>query len=190
MNISEKKKEQRIQLNREIRMLTEEQIYSQSRLASKKVTATLEFKNANTILVYNAMRYECDPKYIISEAKKAGKRVVFPRCNPDWSLSLLIPNDDDSFVMSRYGILEPDEKRSAAVEQREIDLIIVPGLGFDRQCNRIGRGAGYYDRLLNDCMAYKIGFAFDCQIIDSVHTQDHDIKMDCVISASEQIVNN
>ena len=74
------------------------------------------------------------------------------------------------------------------VDESEIDLIIVPGVAFDRQLNRMGRGKGYYDRLLSTLQAPKIGICFDFQLQDTVPTESFDKKMDMIITEKE-IVN-
>ncbi|MBR2476274.1 MAG: 5-formyltetrahydrofolate cyclo-ligase, partial [Bacteroidaceae bacterium] len=71
------------------------------------------------------------------------------------------------------------------VEIGLIDLIIVPGVAFDRNLNRLGRGKGYYDRLLTNSNAYFIGIGYDMQVVDSITTEPHDIKMNCIITERE-----
>ena len=71
--------------------------------------------------------------------------------------------------------------------RHDLDLIIVPGLGFDSECRRLGRGAGYYDRLLSESRAYKVGFCFDEQLLDEVCTEEHDVRMDCVVTERQAI---
>lgn len=79
-----------------------------------------------------------------------------------------------------FGILEPtsDEK----IEIGEIELVIVPGVAFDAGCNRMGRGKGYYDRLLSESVAVKIGVAFSFQIVDKVPVDPHDVPLDMVVT--------
>lgn len=86
------------------------------------------------------------------------------------------------------GILEPIDD-SIVVKKEDIDLIIVPGTVFDREFNRIGYGGGYYDRYLED-IAYKnnkVVLAYDFQIIDKIESEEHDIKMDLIITDKEVI---
>ena len=79
-----------------------------------------------------------------------------------------------------YGISEPTGDIFTEINQ--IDLIIVPGVAFDVQLNRLGRGKAYYDKLLKESNAYKIGICFDFQLMESVPVDEHDIKMDLLIS--------
>ena len=79
-----------------------------------------------------------------------------------------------------YGIAEPDRERSGRIMIDQIDLIIVPGLAFGRDLYRLGRGGGYYDRLLNGAGAFKLGLALKEQITERVPREAWDAKMDAV----------
>lgn len=79
-----------------------------------------------------------------------------------------------------YGITEPDRERSERITIDRIELIIVPGLAFDRELYRLGRGGGYYDRLLNGAAAFKLGLALKEQITERVPRENWDAKMDAV----------
>ena len=96
-------------------------------------------------------------------------------------LRLLPYNGTDSLKPGIFGIMEPIEQETT-VDESEIDLIIVPGVAFDRQLNRMGRGKGYYDRLLSTLQAPKIGICFDFQLQDTVPTESFDKKMDMIIT--------
>jgi len=79
-----------------------------------------------------------------------------------------------------FGIKEPQELFTDDV--KTIDLILVPGVAFDKQNNRLGRGKAYYDKLLKKTRAYKIGICFDFQLLETIPTDEFDIKMDTIIS--------
>ena len=85
-----------------------------------------------------------------------------------------------------FGILEPDATIDPVPDSR-IDLIIVPGIAFDRSFNRLGRGKGYYDRLLSTLTVPKIGICFDFQLFDSIPAEPFDKKMDMIITEKEVI---
>jgi len=85
----------------------------------------------------------------------------------------------DRMTAGAFGILEPTGRQLDNVSQ--ISLIIVPGVAFDRQNNRMGRGRGFYDRLLANSTAFKIGTAYSCQIFNQIPTKDTDIPMDLVV---------
>ncbi|HQG08910.1 MAG TPA: 5-formyltetrahydrofolate cyclo-ligase, partial [Dysgonamonadaceae bacterium] len=74
------------------------------------------------------------------------------------------------------------------VDFDSIDLIIVPGVAFDRKLNRLGRGKGYYDRLLSQLKSPKIGICFDFQLLESIPVEDWDIKMDMIVAQNEIVI--
>lgn len=84
-----------------------------------------------------------------------------------------------------FGILEPSSSQLASPS--EIDLIIVPGLAFDYKCNRLGRGKGYYDRLLKETAAVKVGVGFDFQLFAEVPVESYDVALDMIVTESECI---
>ena len=86
-------------------------------------------------------------------------------------------------ISEQFGIGEPIGNDFDDLSK--IEVIIVPGVAFDKKRNRMGRGRGYYDKLLSTNNAYKIGVGFDFQIFDSIPTENFDIPMDCVISEKE-----
>ena len=87
----------------------------------------------------------------------------------------------------QFGILEPTGEIFSDYEK--IDLMIIPGVAFDRERKRIGRGRGFYDRLLAVNQNKKMGICFSCQLVESVPTEDFDVKMDFVVTPNEIIGN-
>ena len=81
----------------------------------------------------------------------------------------------------RFGVREPRGGRPA-VDVKQLDLILVPGLGFDRRGGRLGRGRGYYDRLLSCSVAKRIGVAFTEQCVPEAPVEPHDMRMNCIVS--------
>ena len=133
------------------------------------------------ILAYKPMDHEGDPGRAVMQAMEAGKRVAYPLCGPAYSLRLLLPLEPEAFIRGRYGLWEPIPARCREVQPDEIQLIIVPGMAFDRQCRRLGKGGGYYDRLLAASGAFCAGFALDTQLVAHVPTGEQDIPMDAVV---------
>ena len=99
-------------------------------------------------------------------------------------LQLLLYAGKESLKTGVFGILEPSED-CEAVPESEIDLIIVPGVAFDRQHNRLGRGKGFYDRLLSTLDVPKIGICYDFQLKDQIPAEPFDRKMDLIITEKE-----
>lgn len=176
------KKEQRAFIKQVLRSRESDYLSKQSELACYRFIALPEFSDANTILAYMAMPRECDPSLIVKKARELGIAVAFPLCMEENRLKICVPYDETAFITGAYGITEPDINRSAILSPNDLDVIVVPGLGFDRQCRRLGRGAGYYDRLLSESRAYKVGLCFDEQVFDEIATEEHDVRLDCVVT--------
>jgi 5-formyltetrahydrofolate cyclo-ligase len=134
------------------------------------------YKKARVIAVYNSLKDEVDTSYLINESMN-NKLVLLPKIINNKMLFIVI-NKDTLYEKSNIGVMEP----IGDIYNGIIDLIIVPGLSFDSNLNRLGFGMGYYDKYLSNNNIYKIGLCFDEQIIDLVPTNDLDIKMDMVIT--------
>ncbi|MBI3990687.1 MAG: 5-formyltetrahydrofolate cyclo-ligase [Candidatus Omnitrophica bacterium] len=152
-----------------------------------KLFSLSEFKRAKMVMFYISKDGEVDTKPMILEALNKGKRVAVP-------VSVLSENNlcpaeikdyDKELSEGSYGILEPKPEFMRPVELEEIDLLIVPGVAFDRKANRLGRGKGYYDRFLTRLPAGipRIGLAFDFQIIEDIPVFQNDQPVSRVLSA-------
>lgn len=144
------------------------------------------FKKAGTVMFYAATPSEVDTRPLIEECIKMGKRAALPVT--DVARKKLIPVSIDSMeslAKSPMGILEPAREEEKILLSSSLDLIVVPGIAFDKSGNRLGRGAGYYDRFLAGipASALKVGLAFDFQVIDDVPVVPGlDTRLDFVIS--------
>lgn len=152
----------------------------------KKLQKTQEYRLSQNIMVYMDFKNEVNTKEFIKSMFAEGKNVIIPYT--DMENVVVIPiqiRDMDDLVLSKYGYLEPSKdmlKNPYNIE--DIDLIIVPGVVFDKKRNRIGFGKGYYDKLLinrrKDVKA--IALAYEFQILDTIPSEKHDIKMDKIIT--------
>lgn len=181
--IFEKKAALRAQMREVLKAMSVENRREQSASACLSLAQSFALKNAETVLLYNALPFECDPSALAQFLREEKKRLVYPVCAEENTLLLYAPRGEEAFVTGSYGILEPAPANSYAVPLEEIDFIVVPGLAFDRRGGRLGRGAGYYDRLLRNSRAYKAGFAFFEQLVLRVPREPFDIKMDCVATS-------
>jgi len=158
----------------------------------KRLFGTEYFKHSETIFFYASFGSEVDTMRCISHALRLGKRIVLPVVDTVHKRLRLYEIEDISELTPNYmGIPEPVATRARGVKLNEIDLGIIPGIGFDLSGNRLGYGAGYYDRLL----AYKIknppsqrghiptlALAFEEQIVERIPSESHDIKVDIIIT--------
>lgn len=173
--------------------LPESEVSCKSAVICDKIVNSPIFSRAGTVFCYMDFRNEVRTGGIIRECLRAGKKVGLPMVNNGGMERRLLAYDikdpDNDVGKGAYGIMEPCSDKLRPMEESEIDLVIVPGVAFDMQRQRLGYGAGYYDRFLNqlrpDCV--KIGIAFDVQIVDRIPVEEHDIKMDAVITESRII---
>lgn len=154
---------------------------------SDEVLSILEitgaFQDAKTIFIYNSLSDEVQTLNFI-EKWKGEKNFYLPVVVED-DIVFRAYNPSTEFRKSSFNILEPIG--ADFTDYKKIDLIIIPGVAFDRKMNRLGRGKGYYDRFLSKTSATKIGICFDFQLLDTIPAESSDIKMDYIVSENELI---
>lgn len=140
------------------------------------------FANAHRILVYASLPDEISTEVLLS--KWHGKKQLYlPRVKGD-TLEILEYHPGGTHT-GAYQIDEPDGESIA--ETGSLDAIIVPAVAYDRKGNRLGRGKGYYDRLLSTASCPKIGFIYDLQLLEAIPAEDHDIPVDYIITEKQTI---
>jgi len=146
-----------------------------------------EFAAAGFVMCYVDFSSEVRTRQLLRTLLDEGRPLVVPYCSGD-DLGLFRLESFDELVPSRFGIPEPREELRAHADRRaeaaQIDLVVVPGVGFDRRGTRLGFGRGYYDRLLRRLRseALRIGLAFECQVVDQLPALAHDVPMHMVIT--------
>jgi len=149
-----------------------------------------EYQQAETVMFYVDVRSEVRTRSALATALESSRRIVVPYCAGD-ELGLFHLEAMDELEIRTFGILEPRDRLCALPERqvnaRELDLILVPGVAFDRRGGRLGHGRGYYDRLLRDARPDTplVALAFDCQLFPEIPTEEHDVFMDRVITENE-----
>ncbi len=149
---------------------------------SMDITLKLEkhhlYHTARTIFIYNSMPDEVNTHGLIASLHKQGRCLLLPRMKNEEELELVKFKGTRNLRLSdRYNILEPEGEPFTKYEA--IDLAIVPGMAFTLDGERLGRGKGYYDRLLAKMPSvYKLGLCFPFQILDAIPTDENDILMD------------
>jgi 5-formyltetrahydrofolate cyclo-ligase len=140
-------------------------------------------QEARRILIYAAHKDELDTLPLIRQLLKAKKKVYLPRIENDRVFLYRITNLKTDLGLGAYGIREPKKVKARWGNIREIDLAIVPGLGFTRDGVRLGRGGGHFDRLLAKAgHIVKIGVGFREQILKSIPVLRHDVRMNFVVT--------
>ncbi|KYK26555.1 5-formyltetrahydrofolate cyclo-ligase [Thermoplasmatales archaeon SG8-52-1] len=171
--------------------LSKEYVFENSNKIKNKLFNLNEFKQASTILFYVSYNNEVYTHEMIKELLASKKNIVVPISDKNNRILILskLENWDDLSIGS-YNILEPKKDIINQVDLDSIDLIIVPGVGFDEGGNRIGHGKGYYDNLLrNSKQATSIGLSFECQIVDKISTGKYDIPIDIIVTEKRIIKN-
>lgn len=139
-----------------------------------------ELNPYKVILLYSALPDEVPTQALMDEMVKRGKTVLLPRVIDDTDMELRHYTGLHDLQTGAYGILEPTGE--LFTDYDAIDAAIIPGMAFDADGHRLGRGKGYYDRFLSRVpYIYKIGLCFSWQIVDCVPSDEHDIVMDKVI---------
>lgn len=158
-----------------------------SRAICERFVALPEYASAKTVMYYVDVRTEVRTRQYLPTALAGDKRIVVPYCVDD-ILQLFLLESMDELETGMYKILEPRAELRGLPEKQvsveELDLVMVPGVAFDRQGGRTGHGKGYYDKLLETARADTplIGIAFECQLFPEIPMQSHDIFMDKVIT--------
>ncbi|PKP39159.1 MAG: 5-formyltetrahydrofolate cyclo-ligase [Bacteroidetes bacterium HGW-Bacteroidetes-15] len=171
-------------LRQEIRELKKkadkQRMLSASQKIFHQVEELTEFKSAKTILAYWSLPDEVQTHDFVMKWYRE-KQILLPIVAGEMLEIREFSGMECMEPGSSFGILEP--KKGKAVNNINIDLVIVPGVAFDLQGNRLGRGKGYYDKLLKNKDTYKVGVCFDFQLVDKVPVDSFDISMNIVVQS-------
>ncbi|KNF09167.1 5-formyltetrahydrofolate cyclo-ligase [Gottschalkia purinilytica] len=150
------------------------------------------YKNAKNIMAYIDFRNEVKTERLIKTALKDKKNIIIPISVVETRQLILsqLLDYDNELESGTYGILEPKKEFIREVEPSCIDLVLIPGVAFDRRGFRIGYGAGYYDRFLEkvDKSAPKIALSFELQMVSNAFEGPHDFPVDSIITENEVII--
>ncbi len=142
---------------------------------------TLEFQSAAVVALYSPVLNEVFTEEILREALAVGKQVLYPRVR-GCELEFVRVAAAHELVPGSFGVLEPTG--SDTLTSGQLDMVVVPGVGFDRRGGRLGYGKGYYDRGLSvsgrpGCL---VGLCFELQLLETLPAESHDVKMDVLIT--------
>lgn len=191
--ISNKKKQirrEKLKIRREMNI---EEKSNYDKIIKDKFFESSFYKESENIFIYISYDSEINTKDIITRAIKEGKKIYVPRTEFSTKLmNAVIIENFDNLVESRYGILEP-KKDEPFIDPNDLDLIVVPGVAFDKNGGRVGYGAGYYDRYFkrinneNKSKIVKLALAYDFQLMDKVPTDEEDVLIDAVMTEKQFI---
>lgn len=173
----------RIKLRASLKRLNPSERKKRSGRIVQKLLKLSEFKKAQRLMIYVSKSGEVETRQLIRKALKLKKKVFAPKMQAGALKIYEITNPSRDLKRGAYGILEPRARQSRLGRPEELDLIIAPGLGFDRRGRRLGRGRGYFDRFLAKAKrADKIGLSFKEQMRYPIPVSRQDIRMDRVIT--------
>lgn len=171
--------------------MSKEEVETKSEAISNLLFDTDFYKDSSVIMAYIDFRNEVETETIIKKALSDKKRVVIPISVVETRQLILseIIDYDKELTSGTYGILEPKPEFIREIEPDLIDLVLVPGVAFDRKGFRIGYGAGYYDRFLERVRPEipKIALSFELQIVEDAFPDQHDFPVEYVITEKEVI---
>jgi len=151
-----------------------------------RLVALPEFQASKTILFYASFDGEVETFTMMRRAQQLGKRVALPVIlkNATRIIPALVNNLAQDLDVGPYGIKQPRLSDNNQLSPNDLNMVVVPGVAFDRLGHRLGRGAGYYDRFLKDLPrdVFSAGLAFDFQIVAALPQAPHDAKLSMVIS--------
>ena len=159
--------------------LSEEEILVKSSQIKNNLFNLSQYKKSKTIMFFVSFKNEVDTHEMVKEALR-NKTIVVPKvAHHEIEPSVII--DFDNLITGKFGVLEPIETMNIA--NKNIDLILVPGIVFDENGHRIGYGSGFYDKFLAKVpKAIKIGLAFDFQVVDKIPREMHDVLVDMIVT--------
>jgi 5-formyltetrahydrofolate cyclo-ligase len=165
-----------------------------SRRVARRLARTDAWKTADTVLGFLSMPHELDTAELLSAARAGGKRVAVPLIDGDDIRFLVVGSDPAALPRDKWGIPVPDPAWEEMDPTRAGRILVAaPGLAFDRNGNRLGRGKGYYDRFLARTRSVAesvtvIGICLSEQVVDAVPHEDHDQPLDGVVTEGETLL--
>lgn len=144
-----------------------------------------EFQSARTIMFFASFRSEVDTVPMIRRALEEGKRVILPKVRGRELGLFEIVDYDRDMASGAWGIPEPRETKPANIS--DVELMVVPGLAFDLKGNRLGYGAGFYDRILPAYHRPTVALAFEVQIVPQAPAEAHDVPMQKIVTETRVI---
>ena len=158
-----------------------------SKIIANKLLSFDALKGANIISIYVSMENEVNTLDIINNLLIEGKKVCVPLTKEDGTMKFVLIDSLENMTVNKFGTLEPNNVKMI-VKPQDINVMIMPGICFDRYGNRIGFGKGYYDRYLECITPIKIAIAFSEQVInEKIKEEKFDIKYDYLITEKETI---
>ena len=186
--IRQRKRELRSQILARLAAMVPQRQAAASAELRQRLEARPEWKEAASILFYAPIQAEPDIWPLVSTALALGKVVALPWYSVAEGkyFACRIRDAGTDVVCGRFGIREPAAACASGTLNR-LDLILVPGVGFDMCCRRLGRGRGFYDKILAIVEGRRCGVGFDEQVVDRIPLEPHDVALNCILTPTRWI---
>ena len=186
--LAENKKALRASIKQKRRALSIEYRQQASRKMKAELTRLPCYQAAEYIMLYMAMQDEVQLDELIAMVLKEGKKAAIPLVTGAGLMEAVELSDMADLVPDKYGIKTVSEEKRRLIAPDKIDLIIVPGVAFDKAGHRLGMGGGFYDRfMLRASRAVRAALAYDCQLLAAVPAEVHDLTVDYIITEKQNI---
>jgi 5-formyltetrahydrofolate cyclo-ligase len=181
VNVAEQKAAVRAQVRNALREFLSAERVAASAAIRERVLNSASWQAARGVLLFCALPDEPDLDALFGAAHAAGKAVALPRYSAALGAyeAALVRDWSQDCATGRHGVVEPGAQ-CPRVALNQLDLALVPGVAFDRAGRRLGRGKGYYDRLLAEFPGIRCGVAFDVQVVAALPEEPHDVKLNCL----------
>ena len=170
----------RKQFIEERKKMTVNTVNTLSTLIIERILGEIDLESSETIALYYPFNNEVNVLPLIELLLKQKKRVVLPKVTGKTTMEFYRIESTVDVELSKFGVYEPNTK--SIVNKIEIDWMLIPGVGFNSKGYRLGYGAGYYDRYLEEHQFKTVGICFDFQITDAFEINEYDVPLDFIIS--------
>ena len=183
-----------MQTKKSLREAIQSQLVSQSPEERKRKSAAIQqklfgldaFRKSDCVCFYVSLPTEVDTSSMIDQSLEMGKRVVVPLSDLENKELKLYQIEDrrEDLRQGTFGVFEPRPDKTKPVDFKKVDCVVIPGVVFDKEKNRIGRGKGFYDRFLEKLgpQVFKIGLAFSFQVVQEIPHDHHDVSLNFVLT--------
>lgn len=182
--LKEEKQRLRREMREKRRSLTAAQVASRSAQIAGQFCCWPLYQDSGTVMFYLSMPDEVQTEFMIQDALRRKKRVCVPLLGEKYGemTAATITNLDD-LVIGKLGLKMPNPGKTGIVSPVDIDVVVVPAVAFDREGNRLGMGAGYYDRFLAQAQGcLSLGVTWTCQLVDRIPSEEYDIRMQWLLT--------
>jgi 5-formyltetrahydrofolate cyclo-ligase len=187
-SILERKRELRGAARERLALMTPAARVEASRQLRARLAARPEWTSAGSVLFFASLGEEPDIWDLLSLAISGGKVAALPRYDVKGGeyVACRVRDLETDIQAGRFGIREP-APRCGAEPWKRLDLILVPGVAFDPRCRRLGRGNGFYDRILAAVEGRTCGVSFDEQIVSEIPLEPHDVALNSILTPTRWI---